>query len=203
VPVYRWQQPADLRPAEALVRATLAGKVHAITFTSAPAVRNLFVIADDQADDLRAALNARVVAACVGPACAEAARDVGIDEPLAPSVGRLGLMVRALSERLQADREVFELAGTTVELQGHAALVGDAHVQLTQREAGVLAALAARPGAVVSPTTLLRTVWCDASADDHVVSVTVGRLRRKLGDAGASVRTVARRGYRLEVAAAS
>jgi DNA-binding winged helix-turn-helix (wHTH) protein len=32
------------------------------------------------------------------------------------------------------------------------------------------------------------------------VGVTVGRLRRKLGDVGASVRTVPRRGYRLEVA---
>jgi DNA-binding winged helix-turn-helix (wHTH) protein len=56
---------------------------------------------------------------------------------------------------------------------------------------------------VVSPTTLLRTVWAGASDDEHVVGVTVGRLRRKLGDAGASVLTVPRRGYRLEVAAAN
>lgn len=203
VPVYRWQQPADLRPAAALVRAALDGRLHAITFTSAPAVRNLFAIADALSDQLRAAMNSNVVAACVGPACAEAARDVGIEDPLAPSVGRLGLMVRALAERLQADRDVFVLDGTTVELQGHTALVSDAHVRLTPREAGVLAALAARPGAVVSPATLLRTVWSSAAGDDHVVGVTVGRLRRKLGDAGASVRTVPRRGYRLDVAVKS
>lgn len=203
VPVYRWQQPTDLKPAEMLVRAAIDGRVHAITFTSAPAVRNLFVIAaiHEMEDDLRDAMNARVVAACVGPACAEAARLAGIEDPLAPAVGRLGLMVRALSDRLQADREVLELAGATVQIQGHAALVGDQRVQLTRREAGVLAALSARPGAVVSPTTLLRTVWSGASGDDHVVGVTVGRLRRKLGDAGASVRTVPRRGYRLETVA--
>jgi uroporphyrinogen-III synthase len=164
-------------------------------------VRNLFTIASMHGaqDDLRDAMNARVIAACVGPACADAARAAGIDEPLAPSVGRLGLMVRALSERLQADRDVVGLAGTTVELQGHAALVGDEHVHLTRREAGVFGALAARPGAVVSPGTLLRTVWGHASGDEHVVGVTVGRLRRKLGDAGSSIRTVPRRGYRLEV----
>jgi uroporphyrinogen-III synthase len=205
VPVYRWQQPDDLRPAEALVRAALDGKVHAITFTSAPAVRNLFEIADAQGvhDELRRVMNARVVAACVGPACADAARDAGIDDPLAPEVGRLGLMVRALSERLQANREVLDLAGLTVELQGRAALVGEEHVQLTHREAGVLAALVARRGGVVSPTSLLRTVWSDAAGDEHVVGVTVGRLRRKLGAAGSSVRTVPRRGYRLELAPAS
>jgi uroporphyrinogen-III synthase len=203
IPVYRWQLPPDLRPAEALVRATLDGRVHAITFTSAPAVRNLLDIAGEQADELRVAMNGPVVAACVGPACAEAARAVGIDEPLAPSVGRLGLMVRALSERLEATRDVIQLADVTVELQGHAALVGREHVQLTRREAGVLAALAAKPGAVVSRTTLLRTVWAGASDDEHVVGVTVGRLRRKLGDAGASVLTVPRRGYRLETAAAN
>ena len=181
-----------------MIRAALDGRVHAVTFTSAPAVRSLFAIAAAQADDLRDAMNGRVVAACVGPACADAARDVGIDEPLAPSVGRLGLMVRALSDRLQAHRDVFDLDGTTVTLQGHAALVGDARVMLTPREAGVLRALAARPGAVVSAAVLLRTVWTGAAADDHVVSVTVGRLRRKLGAAGASVRSVPRRGYRLE-----
>jgi uroporphyrinogen-III synthase len=205
VPVYRWQLPADLTPAENLVRAAIEGRVHAITFTSAPAVRNLFAIAATLgvSDELRAAMNGWVVAACVGPACAEAARDVGIDAPLAPGVGRLGLMVRALSERLQEQRAVFDLAGTAVELQGQVALVGDERVQLSPREAGVLAALAGRAGAVVSRARLLRTVWGGGSDDEHVVGVTVGRLRKKLGTVGASVRTVPRRGYRLDVAAPS
>ena len=203
VPVYRWQRPVDTRPARLLVRAALEDRVHAITFTSAPAVRNLFSIAadDDVADALLDAMNTRVVAACVGPACADAARGAGITDPLAPSVGRLGLMVRALAERLHAARGTLDLAGTTVELQGHAVLVGDEHVALTRREAGVLAALAARPGAVVSPGTLLRTVWSSASSDEHVVGVTVGRLRRKLGAASSAVRTVPRRGYRLDATA--
>ncbi len=201
VPVYRWQRPTDVRPARQLVRAVLDGRVHALTFTSAPAVRHLFTIADEDhaADDLRTAMNTTVVTACVGPACAEAARDEGIVEPLAPDVGRLGLMVRLLSERLESSRAVMELAGTTVEVQGRAMLVGDEHVELTWREADVFAALVERNGGLVSQSTLLRRVWGSASADEHVVGVTVGRLRRKLGGSGASVRTVPRRGYRLEV----
>jgi uroporphyrinogen-III synthase len=172
-----------------------------VTFTSAPAVRNLFAIAEEDgaADDLRAAMNTKTVAACVGPACADSARAMGIEEPLAPDVGRLGLMVRLLSEWLQASRLVLDLGGTPVEVQGQAMLVGDEHVQLTRREAGVFNVLAARNGVVVSPTTLLRTVWGSAAGDEHVVGVTIGRLRRKLGGSGSSVRTVPRRGYRLEV----
>jgi uroporphyrinogen-III synthase len=80
-------------------------------------------------------------------------------------------------------------------------LVGDEHVLLTRREASVLAALAARPGVVVSPGTMLRTVWSSASSDEHVVGVTVGRLRRKLGAVSSAVRTVPRRGYRLDATA--
>ena len=120
-------------------------------------------------------------------------------DPLAPDVGRLGLMVRLLSERLQASRAVFSLSGAEVEVQGQAMLVGGEPVQLTWREADVFNLLASRNGVVVSASTLLRTVWGRAAADEHVVGVTVGRLRRKLGGSGASVRTVPRRGYRLEV----
>jgi uroporphyrinogen-III synthase len=54
---------------------------------------------------------------------------------------------------------------------------------------------------VVSPGTLLRTVWSSASSDEHVVGVTVGRLRRKLGAVSTAVRTVPRRGYRLDATA--
>jgi uroporphyrinogen-III synthase len=39
-------------------------------------------------------------------------------------------------------------------------------------------------------------VWT-GETDDHVVEVTVGRLRRRLGSAGTHIETVMRRGYRL------
>ncbi len=41
VPVYRWILPTDLAPAHLLIEAVVARSIQAVTFTSAPAVRNL------------------------------------------------------------------------------------------------------------------------------------------------------------------
>ena len=103
VPVYRWQLPEDAAHARRLVLAAVEGDVDAVTFTSQPAVHNLFRIADgvERADDLREALNGPVLAACVGPVCAEAARQEGIEDPLWPDPPRLPAMVRQVTERLQ------------------------------------------------------------------------------------------------------
>ena len=57
-------------------------------------------------------------------------------------------------------------------------------------------ALAGRAGRVVPRKVLLSEIW-EASADPHLLEVTVGRLRRRLGDLGAAVQVVPRRGYVL------
>ncbi len=104
LPVYRWNLPEDVTAARRLIDTSLRGEVHALTFTSQPAVRHLFRIAEGtgQADDLRAALNGPLLAACVGPVCAEAAREEGIERPLWPEPPRLPAMVRQVTEHLQA-----------------------------------------------------------------------------------------------------
>jgi DNA-binding winged helix-turn-helix (wHTH) protein len=61
----------------------------------------------------------------------------------------------------------------------------------------VLRVLTGRPGVVVGKQQFLREVWSGA-ADAHVVEVTVGRLRRRLGELGNAIRAVRRRGYFLE-----
>ncbi|NMO51750.1 response regulator transcription factor [Actinoplanes sp. TBRC 11911] len=73
-------------------------------------------------------------------------------------------------------------------------------VGLTRKEFGVLEYLMTRPGHVVSGEELLEHVW-DENADPftETVRVTVGTLRRKLGDGWIS--TVIGRGYRLREAA--
>lgn len=199
VPVYRWRLPADTGPAERMVEAACDGRIDAITFTSAPAVHNLFSIADAKGtgDDLRTACNTGVVVACVGPVCAEGARQEGVDTPLAPDVGRLGLLVRALSDNLAARRRTFPVGGTDLVVQGSAVEIDDVRADLTPIERAVFEALAERPGVVVPRTTLLRKVWGSADADPHVLEVTVGRLRRRLGPGGDAIRTVPGRGYRL------
>ncbi len=102
VPVYQWDLPVDPGPAQALVEATVAGEVGAVTFTAQPAVHNLFRIAGDlgRRDELRAAFNNGVLAACVGPVCASAATEEGILAPLWPEPPRLSPMVRLVTARL-------------------------------------------------------------------------------------------------------
>jgi DNA-binding response OmpR family regulator len=70
-------------------------------------------------------------------------------------------------------------------------------IALTRKEFGVLETLLDADGAVVSAEELLERVW-DANADpfSNTVSVTIGRLRRKLGDPQL-ITTVVGSGYRL------
>jgi DNA-binding response OmpR family regulator len=70
-------------------------------------------------------------------------------------------------------------------------------LSLTRKEFGVLEALVAAEGAVVSAETLLEGVW-DEHLDpfSNVVSVTVARLRGKLGSPPL-IETVVGSGYRL------
>lgn len=99
---YRTTLPADPGPAYALIEAACVGRLAGVTFTTAPAVHNLFVLARqaDRDHALRQALNGPVVAACVGPVCAEGALDEGILEPLVPPRPRLVPLVQALTDRL-------------------------------------------------------------------------------------------------------
>jgi DNA-binding response OmpR family regulator len=77
-------------------------------------------------------------------------------------------------------------------------------VDLTALEFNLLAVLARDPGVVVGRQTLLDRVWGpDFIADDHLVDVHIGNLRRKLGDDPGRPRfieTVRGVGYRLREA---
>ena len=77
------------------------------------------------------------------------------------------------------------------------ALLGGDEIELTAKEFDLLAALAARPGAVVSRQRLLDEVW---NGRHHLatktIDVHVASLRRKLGDP-AWIQTVRGIGFRL------
>ncbi|HEV7887975.1 MAG TPA: uroporphyrinogen-III synthase [Acidimicrobiales bacterium] len=200
VPIYRWQRPDDDGPALRLVEAVCDGRLDAVTFTSAPAVHNLLAVARDHGRDaaLVDAFNRRgVVAACIGPVCAEGARREGVDLPIAPAHGRLGLLVRALTDALQTRRQALVLAGRPVVVQGRALVVDGQAVDMPNRERAVFEALVRRRGAVVSKTALLRMLG-DDEAGGHALEATIGRLRRRLGPAGGAVRSVRGRGYVLD-----
>lgn len=202
VPVYEWSLPEDLTPAERLIGAVADHAVDAVTFTSAHAVANFAVLAEKLGilEDVIASMNdARLVVACVGPVTAARARTIGVRDPIEPRHARLGAMVQALATAFTDRVVTIDLEGTSALLQGRLVAVGgDEPIALTDRERAVLEALARRPGAVVSKQALLEQIW-EGESDDHVVEVTVGRLRRRLGPAGEAIETVVRRGYRLAV----
>jgi uroporphyrinogen-III synthase len=106
IDAYRLSMPADPGPARELVRAACAGRLAAVTFVVAPAVHNVFTLARElQLEaDLRDAFNGGVVAACVGPVCAEGAIDEGVRAPLVPGRSRLVPLIQTLTERLAALR---------------------------------------------------------------------------------------------------
>jgi uroporphyrinogen-III synthase len=104
VPLYRWLPPLDEGPARHLIDEVLAGRIDAVTFTSQPAVRYLFRIAQGAGsgvdDELRAALDGPVLPVCVGPVCAEALVEEGVTTSVWPEPNRLPPMVRLVAEHL-------------------------------------------------------------------------------------------------------
>ncbi|WP_079063076.1 uroporphyrinogen-III synthase [Peterkaempfera griseoplana] len=106
VPVYRWGPPADPTPARRLAAAVAAGEVHAVTFTSQPAVEGFFAQAREAGryDEVVAALrDGRVLAVAIGALCARPLDAAGVPS-VHPERGRLASMVRTLEEELPRGR---------------------------------------------------------------------------------------------------
>jgi uroporphyrinogen-III synthase len=102
VPVYKWLPPADPAAAERLLRAAVAGELAAVTFTSQPAVHFLFELADSLGlrSAVLSAFSSSVLPVCIGPVCAEAGVEEGIEGMIWPEPFRLPPMVRLVAERL-------------------------------------------------------------------------------------------------------
>ncbi|MEM7337992.1 MAG: uroporphyrinogen-III synthase [Actinomycetota bacterium] len=199
VPVYRWSLPDDVGRAQSLVRAVVDRRVDLVTFTARPAAENFTQIAEDLdlLADVQAAFAEDVQVVCIGHVCAEGV--VGLcNQPIIPERFRLGAMVMTITAALSATRQTRMIGGYEVTLQGRQVEVADAEpVMLTGRERQILQVLLRRDGAVVAKEHLMGAVWGGGESDVHVAEVTVGRLRRRLGPAGAGIETVIRRGYRL------
>ena len=105
--------------------------------------------------------------------------------------------VRALSRRAPSTAPVLRRGELSVDRARHRATRGSRLLSLTRKEFGVLEMLLAADGALVSAEELLEHVW-DADVDpfSNIVSVTMTRLRRKLGDPPL-IETVIGKGYRV------
>ena len=110
----------------------------------------------------------------------------------------LVLRVQALARRQPAARaRVFRVAGLELDAVRRTAVRDGRPLDLSVKEFGVLEALLRAQPAVLSAEDLLEQVW-DEHADpfSNVVTVTIHRLRRKLGDPPV-VQTITNVGYRI------
>ncbi|BCY07709.1 uroporphyrinogen-III synthase [Actinoplanes sp. L3-i22] len=195
VPVYRWALPPDVAPVRRLTEQVAAGQIDAVTFTSAPAVKAFLQIAGDTHADVLAAFRAGTLAACVGPVTAAplVERDVPV---VMPERFRLGALIKTVTDELPKRAVRLRVAGSVLEVRGHAALIDGVTHTLAPAAMAILASLARRPGAVVSKDQLAAAL--PRGNDGHAVDVAVARLRAALGS-GKHIETVIKRGYRLRL----
>jgi DNA-binding response OmpR family regulator len=125
--------------------------------------------------------------------------NLGADDYLAKpfAFSELVARIRSLARRQPAAPPVAVHGDLVVDRIRRQASRASRPVELTRKEFGVLEALVAAHGGVVSAEDLLENVW-DEHADpfSNTVSVTVSRLRRKLGNPPL-IETVIGSGYRL------
>lgn len=130
-----------------------------------------------------------VEAGAAPPQCLDTLED-WVRLPVSPSDRRARMLT--LQQRADGGGSVtptltedggLEFRGSTTQLSGH--------------QADLARVMIDRFGAVVSRETLYRAAWPDRDLIDNNLDVTVGRLRRRLGQIGLQVRTVRSRGYLL------
>lgn len=107
--------------------------------------------------------------------------------------------LRAVLRRRGAKRE-YRFGTLTVDAQAAQVTLAGAPVALTAQEYRLLLLLASHAGRVWERGQLLRALWDDGGAfvEDNTLTVTVKRLREKLGPEGARIATVRGIGYRWE-----
>lgn len=198
--VYRWGPPPDPAAVEASVRDAAAGEIDAVAFTSAPGAEAWLQVAEDQgvADDVVArCVDGAMVAAAVGPVTARPLESRGIPT-LQPERGRLGALVRALVGHYEHIESVaLATVAGPLTIRARVAVLDGRVLPLSPTGVQLLRLLAAAGGDVVPRDRVLDVLPGD-SRDTHAVEVAVARLREAVGRRDL-IRTVVKRGYRLEL----
>jgi DNA-binding response OmpR family regulator len=109
------------------------------------------------------------------------------------------LRIRALARRRPGARtRILQASGIQLDPLRHDAARDGRPLDLSAKEFGILEALLRADGAVLSAEDLLDQVW-DERIDplSNIVSVTISRLRRKLGDPPV-IQTIPNVGYKID-----
>jgi uroporphyrinogen-III synthase len=94
--------PRDPRPAQELARAAAAGRLEAISFTSATAVRQLAVLAEAAGVPTAEIAAGGALIAAVGPVTREAVLAEGLPVHVEPEPPRMGALYRAIAAAIAA-----------------------------------------------------------------------------------------------------
>jgi uroporphyrinogen-III synthase len=209
---YRWTIPQDTGPVRRVIEQLVTGEVEVLAETSAPSVRNLFIIADGlgvRAELLRV-LKAQVCVASVGSVTARAFEEVGVSVDLMPTRPRTADLLRSIvhwattRDLRDADPAPAEVgAGSSLAIElvpgATAVRIGPTVVRLGRQEFAVLAALVRRPGVVIRPDDLALQAWGHRAPDDATqIRHYIARIRRKLADQASCLQTVRNVGYRYQ-----
>lgn len=198
--VYRWGPAPDPELVRASARAAAAGDIDAVVFTSAPSAEAwLSTVEAEGVSEAVAArcLDGHLVLAAVGPVTAKPLVQRGL-VPLLPERGRLGALVRSLVTHYEQVESVAlpTVAGSLI-VRAKVAVLDGRVLAISPSGLAVLRLLARAGGSVVTREEVLAALPGD-STESHAVEVAIARLREALGRKDL-VRTVVKRGYRLEL----
>jgi two-component system, OmpR family, response regulator len=108
--------------------------------------------------------------------------------------------LRALVRRSQGGKDRVEVGQLTLDRSARRFFINEVPLDLPAREFEVLWELASKPGRVISKRLLSdKLSGFDDALGDNALEAFISRLRRKLQNSGATIRTLRGLGYLLEV----
>lgn len=131
----------------------------------------------------------------------EVGADDYVTKPFSPKVllAKANALIRRASGRVCGDSEEVSCAGIVINTSSHTVLADGREIDLTPKEYDLLLYLITNKGRVLSRDTLLSRVWgYDYFGDDRTVDTHIKKLRAKLGDKAAHIKTLIKAGYKFD-----